>query len=110
MHAFIPLTPRQYDILALIAEGKKDREIAECTGLRVQTVRNHVSSIERALGVTCRTSVAVYALTGYLPPESEERRRAMHKQEPDEDQEPWWFKDIDFTARALVAGGIENGN
>jgi DNA-binding CsgD family transcriptional regulator len=108
MHAFIPLTHRQYEILALIAEGKKDREIADCTGLRLQTVRNYVSSIEHELGVTCRASVAVYALTGYLPPDSEERRRERRGQMPEEAQEPWWFKEIDFTARALV-GGFQDG-
>lgn len=45
------LTDRQRQILALIAEGRSDREIAAATGLACQTVRHHTRKIYAALGV-----------------------------------------------------------
>lgn len=45
------LSERHRQILALIAEGRSDREIAAATGLACQTVRHHTRKIYAALGV-----------------------------------------------------------
>jgi PAS domain S-box-containing protein len=44
------LTPRQEEILRLLAEGQPPKTIAALLGLRVTTVRNHISALLRELG------------------------------------------------------------
>lgn len=56
------LTERQIDVLALLMEGKNNKLICRGLGLAEPTVKNHVSAILRALGVTSRTE-AVLAVT-----------------------------------------------
>ena len=46
------LTPREREVLALIAEGRTDRQIAEALFISPRTVAMHVSSILAKLGVT----------------------------------------------------------
>lgn len=55
------LTPRELDILPLIAEGLLNKEVAELLGLSLQTVKNHASSISRKLEATNRTRMIVEA-------------------------------------------------
>ncbi|MEM6834159.1 MAG: response regulator transcription factor [Pseudomonadota bacterium] len=57
----VRLTPRQTDVLKLLAEGKSNSEIAEHLGMSPNTVRIHVSSIFRALNVDNRTQAALWA-------------------------------------------------
>jgi DNA-binding NarL/FixJ family response regulator len=45
------LSPRHRQILALLAEGKSDQEIAAATGLACQTIRHHTRAIYAAIGV-----------------------------------------------------------
>jgi len=49
-------------VLALIAEGKTNAEIAEALTLSEKTVRNHVSVILEKLGVSNRIEAATYAV------------------------------------------------
>jgi DNA-binding NarL/FixJ family response regulator len=49
-------------VLALIAEGKTNREIAESLYLGEGTVRNYVSNILGKLGVSNRAEAAAYAV------------------------------------------------
>jgi DNA-binding CsgD family transcriptional regulator/tetratricopeptide (TPR) repeat protein len=49
------LTPREMEILALIAEGRRNAEIAEHVYLSPRTVAHHVSAILAKLGVQSRT-------------------------------------------------------
>lgn len=58
----IRLTRRERDILACIAEGKNNRQIAETLSISEKTVKNHLTSIFRKLGVQDRTQAALYAL------------------------------------------------
>ncbi|GBD10039.1 Transcriptional regulatory protein DevR (DosR) [Candidatus Thermoflexus japonica] len=60
--AFKDLTPRERLILARIAEGKTNKEIAEELFLTEKTVRNYVSIILDKLGVSNRVEAAAYAL------------------------------------------------
>ena len=52
------LTKRESEVVALIAQGYRDREIAEYLALSVCTVRNHVRRILCTLEVSNRTSAA----------------------------------------------------
>jgi DNA-binding NarL/FixJ family response regulator len=56
------LTPREAEVLARIAEGKSNREIARQLRLSEKTVKAHVSSVLAKLGVQDRTQAAVYAV------------------------------------------------
>jgi DNA-binding NarL/FixJ family response regulator len=56
------LTGRQREVLALIAEGLDNTEIAERLGISQRTARAHVSDVLRRLGVTNRTQAAVTAV------------------------------------------------
>ena len=55
------LTPRERDVLQLLATGASNPAIAKELHLSTGTVKNHVSSILRQLGLTDRTSAAVVA-------------------------------------------------
>jgi DNA-binding CsgD family transcriptional regulator len=55
------LTARERDVLALIAEGRTDRQIAEALFISPRTVAMHVSSILTKLGVPNRGGAAALA-------------------------------------------------
>ena len=59
---FLPLSPREMEILQLIARGMSNKEIARELRISRQTVKNHMTSILRKLAVNDRTQAAVYAL------------------------------------------------
>jgi two-component system response regulator DegU len=56
-----PLSPRELDVLAHVATGSRNREIAEALGISEQTVKNHLSSTFHKLGVPNRTRAVMYA-------------------------------------------------
>jgi DNA-binding NarL/FixJ family response regulator len=60
--AFIDLTLQERQVLAQIAEGKTNREIAQVLFLGEGTVRNYVSSILAKLDVSNRAEAAAYAI------------------------------------------------
>jgi DNA-binding NarL/FixJ family response regulator len=59
----VPLTPRELDILRLVAGGHANREIAELLFLAEGTVKNHISSILGKLGARDRTRAVLRAIT-----------------------------------------------
>lgn len=59
------LTARQREVLGLLLEGRSNKEIGRLLGLSPFTVRNHVSDLFAALGVSSRE--AVRALVGAPP-------------------------------------------
>ncbi len=59
---FHPLSEREMEVLALVVEGKSNKEIASLLGISHQTVKNHITSILRKFGVEDRTQAVVYAL------------------------------------------------
>lgn len=60
------LTPREREVLALLAAGMSNNEIAERLVLSVGTVRLHVSNILAKLGAPNRTSAAIIAVKNGL--------------------------------------------
>jgi DNA-binding CsgD family transcriptional regulator len=58
---FDALTPREQEILDLVAQGKANKEIAAALGISERTARTHVSHVLRKLGVTSRTQAALLA-------------------------------------------------
>ena len=67
-HPHEKLNPQERRILALIAEGKTNREIAEALYLSEKTVRNYVSMILSKLGLANRAEAAAYAVRQNLAP------------------------------------------
>jgi len=65
--AFADLTDRERRVLAHIADGASNREIAERMGLAEKTVRNYVSNILAKLGLASRSQAATYAIRHRLP-------------------------------------------
>lgn len=61
--AFRALSERELGVLALVAEGKSNSDIAEMLGLSTKTVRNHVSAILAKLDLSNRIEAATYAIT-----------------------------------------------
>lgn len=59
---FIPLSPREMEILEQVTGGLSNKEIAYQLGISHQTVKNHMTAILRKLRVDDRTQAAVYAL------------------------------------------------
>ncbi|MFD3777948.1 response regulator [Streptomyces sp. NPDC058612] len=55
------LTPREKDVLALLAGGDTNADIARTLGMRESTVKTHVSRILTALNVTNRVQAALLA-------------------------------------------------
>ena len=57
--AEIGLTPRQTDVLALLLKGLPNKLIARELGLSVETVKDHVAAVLRALNVSSRTQAVL---------------------------------------------------
>jgi DNA-binding NarL/FixJ family response regulator len=57
-----PLSKREMEVLAQLTRGLSNKEIANELGISHQTVKNHVTSILRKLGVEDRTQATLYAL------------------------------------------------
>ena len=63
-----PLTARELEILALVAEGLSNRSIAEQLDLSEQTVKNHVAAAMHKLGAATRTRAVMSAIRNeWLP-------------------------------------------
>jgi DNA-binding NarL/FixJ family response regulator len=59
---FVKLSPREIEILDLVARGNSNKIIGRKLSISDQTVKNHVSAILRKLEVNDRTEAVVYAL------------------------------------------------
>ena len=57
-----PLTPRELDVLELVAQGMRNRQIAEILFIGEQTVKNHLQSVMHKLGVSSRVRAVTLAI------------------------------------------------
>lgn len=56
------LSPRELDVLRLLADGKSNKRIADALGIAEGTIRTHVSNILAKMGADDRTQAATEAL------------------------------------------------
>jgi DNA-binding NarL/FixJ family response regulator len=61
-HREIGLTPRETHVVAMIAAGAPNKEIARRLGLSMNTVKSHIRTAYRAMGVTSRTQAVLWAV------------------------------------------------
>ncbi|NCT85064.1 MAG: response regulator transcription factor [Comamonadaceae bacterium] len=57
----LPLTPRQKHVLQLLTQGLSNKLIARELGVSVDTVKDHVAAVLRALGASSRTQAVLIA-------------------------------------------------
>lgn len=62
------ITEREREVLALVARGYTNKQIAEGLSMSEKTARNHVSHILEKLGLTRRSEAAAYAVEHNLVP------------------------------------------
>jgi DNA-binding NarL/FixJ family response regulator len=62
------LTPREREVLMLVAEGASNRQIAQTLVVSERTARTHVSAILAKLGLVSRTQAALWAVREGLAP------------------------------------------
>lgn len=62
----VKLTRREKDVLGLLVKGSSNKDMAQTMFISEKTVKNHLTSIFRKLGVKDRTQAAVYALKNHI--------------------------------------------
>jgi two-component system, NarL family, response regulator DevR len=65
--AFADLTEQERRVLAHVADGASNRQIADRMGLAEKTVRNYVSNVLAKLALESRSQAAAYAIRNRLP-------------------------------------------
>jgi DNA-binding NarL/FixJ family response regulator len=63
----VDLSPREREVLALVAEGLPNKLIARQLGISEKTVKAHLTSVFAQIGVTDRTQAALWAQRQELP-------------------------------------------
>ena len=64
-----PELTREHEVVALVAQGRTNQQIATRLGVTERTARTHVSNILAKLGLTSRTQAAMWAAReGLVPP------------------------------------------
>jgi predicted ATPase/DNA-binding CsgD family transcriptional regulator len=64
--ARLALTPREMDVLRLVAQGRSNREIADSLFISVPTVKRHLSTVLGKLALPSRSAATAYAHTHHL--------------------------------------------
>jgi DNA-binding NarL/FixJ family response regulator len=61
-----PLTPREREILQLLAEGHRNKNIAQKLGISLKTVETHRTVLMRKLGLKSIVELVRYAVRNHL--------------------------------------------
>ena len=56
------LSPRELEVLRLVARGKSNREIGNLLGISARTVQNHVANLYDKIAVYSRAGATLYAV------------------------------------------------
>jgi two-component system nitrate/nitrite response regulator NarL len=69
----VRLSPRERQIVTFITAGCSNQQIANCLGLKTQTIKNHLCRMYSKLGVSNRVHLAVFAVAHGMNSDSEDR-------------------------------------
>jgi DNA-binding NarL/FixJ family response regulator len=58
----VRLTPREHEVVRLVAEGRSNDEIGVALGIGAKTVETHLARVFERVGVTSRTELAIRAM------------------------------------------------
>jgi DNA-binding NarL/FixJ family response regulator len=72
------LTERELDVLALMAQGRDSRQIAEALSITVGTVFKYQANCKAKLGLPSRAALVAYALSNPRPAAPDEPRPEIH--------------------------------
>jgi len=72
----VRMTKREHEVIALIAEGQSNKEIARQLHIAVHTVKSHVHNILEKLALHTRLELASFAHRGGLDPATREPARS----------------------------------
>lgn len=61
MTAEVVISPRETEVLRLVAQGMANKQVARALGITERTVKAHLSRVYREIGVLDRTSAALWA-------------------------------------------------
>jgi DNA-binding NarL/FixJ family response regulator len=61
-----PLTPREREIVQLLAEGKSNKEVADALGISVKTIETHRAAIMRKLELKSFAELVRYAIRNHI--------------------------------------------
>lgn len=101
------LTPRELEVLGLLAQGCSNQEIARRLAITERTARTHVSNLLGKLHLGSRTQAALLAQQEGLPPPERSRRRAVI---PDQRGScPWPRPGFPVSRRVVAFPGIGAG-
>ena len=64
--AAFKLTPRELEIISLVAAGDGNKSIARACGISEKTVKHHLTNVFDKLGVSSRLELAVFALEHHI--------------------------------------------
>jgi DNA-binding NarL/FixJ family response regulator len=67
-HTATGLTPREREVVVLVAQGRSNRDIADALVISERTARTHVSNVLVKLGLASRTQAALWAVREGLVP------------------------------------------
>jgi DNA-binding NarL/FixJ family response regulator len=77
------LSPRERDVVRLIACAHSDKQIAFALGLSVNTVRSYVREVAGGLGISTRAELTRWAMQHPEARRGELASRATHELDPD---------------------------
>ena len=79
----VSLTPRERDVIRLVAEGMRNQEIGVALSLREHTVRNYIFRVFEKLGLSSRVELVLYALKAEQSFGDQSSRDAAERTAPD---------------------------
>ena len=79
----VSFTPRERDVIRLVAEGMRNQEIGVALSLREHTVRNYIFRVFEKLGLSSRVELVLYALKAEQSFGDQSSRDAAERTAPD---------------------------